>query len=100
MFPALFRRFAARMRRNRVAAMYDRMPSQPMPPIPAGAPPVPELNEESLDRWIAAIRPTPGEWAWRAIPWRPTLWQAAVDARRERKPIALLVMNGHPLGAT
>ena len=71
-----------------------------MPVLLSGAPPAPELTDATLDHWLAYIRPTPEEWAWRKIPWRPTLWQAAVDARRENKPILLFTMNGHPVGAT
>lgn len=72
----------------------------PMPALPAGAPPVPALDDSTLDRWLSALRPSAEEWAWRSIPWRPTLWHAVIDARREVKPIALFVMNGHPMGST
>ena len=72
----------------------------PLPVPPADVPPVPDLTGESLDRWLTFIRPTSEEWAWRKIPWRPTLWQGAVDARGEGKPLLLFTMNGHPIGAT
>lgn len=67
------------------------------------APPV--INDdtptlESLDAWRAHIEPTDDDTRWLNIDWRPTLWQAAEDARRLRKPIVLWAMNGHPMGCT
>ena len=37
---------------------------------------------------------------WRAIGWKPSLWEAVVEANEEEKPILLWTMNGHPLGQT
>lgn len=38
--------------------------------------------------------------AWLAIPWRPALGPAVLEASKKRKPILLWAMNGHPLGCT
>lgn len=38
--------------------------------------------------------------AWRKIAWRTTLGEAIVEASRDKKPILLWAMNGHPLGCT
>ena len=50
----------------------------------------PELTEESFGKWFA----------WRKIPWRRTLWEAALEAQKRDMPILLWAMNGHPLGCT
>ena len=59
-----------------------------------------ELNDESFDRWLAAIVPAPQELAFREIPWRPTFWDGVREAQEQDKPILLWAMNGHPLGCT
>jgi len=46
------------------------------------------------------VLPDRSERAWRRIPWRATLWDAVVDAHREKKPVLLWAMNGHPLACT
>jgi hypothetical protein len=46
------------------------------------------------------VLPSKAEQAWQSISWRPTLWDAVVDAHKARKPILLWTMNGHPLGLT
>jgi len=46
------------------------------------------------------VLPSKEELAWQSIAWRPTLWDAVVDAHREKKPILLWTMNGHPLALT
>ncbi len=38
--------------------------------------------------------------AWLSIPWQTSLLKAQSIAARERKPIFLWAMNGHPLGCT
>lgn len=58
------------------------------------------LDDDAVERHLAALRPSAAELAWRRIPWRSTLWRAVVDAHREKKPILLWAMNGHPLGCT
>lgn len=59
-----------------------------------------ELNDANYIKVRDFLMPSTEEMAWRQIPWRPSLWQAVVDARRDDKPILLWAMNGHPLGCT
>jgi hypothetical protein len=58
------------------------------------------VDHDTFDRFLFAIRPTPDELVWRAIPWQRDLGVGLEVARREAKPILLWAMNGHPLGAT
>jgi len=37
---------------------------------------------------------------WRTIPWKVSLLEAQRTAARERKPIFIWAMDGHPLGCT
>lgn len=57
-----------------------------------------ELTWERLAQVREHVLPDAQEERWLAIAWRSRLWDAVEDARRERKPILLWAMNGHPLG--
>lgn len=46
------------------------------------------------------VLPDASELAWRAVPWRASLAQAALEADAQDKPVLLWAMNGHPLGCT
>ena len=46
------------------------------------------------------VLPSAEELAFRERGWRPTFWEAVVEAQRRRTPILLWAMNGHPLGCT
>jgi hypothetical protein len=59
-----------------------------------------ELTPATFERVRDAIVPSPEELRWTAIPWRPTLWDALVEATGKEKPILLWAMNGHPLACT
>ena len=59
-----------------------------------------ELNEENYDKIRKALASPKDESGWREIPWRPSLGEAIVEARKEKKPILLWAMNGHPCGMT
>lgn len=59
-----------------------------------------ELTEETSGKWKAYIIPPKEELAWREISWRPTLWDALLEAQEKEKPILLWAMNGHPLACT
>lgn len=63
---------------------------------PAGA----QLNERTYERVRDHVLPNADEEGWRAIGWKPSLWEAVVEANEEEKPILLWTMNGHPLGQT
>jgi hypothetical protein len=62
--------------------------------IMAGA--VTETEFETLHR---ELQPT-GEETWRMIPWETSLLKAQARAGRERKPLFIWAMDGHPLGCT
>ena len=60
----------------------------------------PELNDQTYARWRDHVRAKPAELKWDTVPWRPTFWEAVVEAQRQDKPILLWAMNGHPLACT
>ncbi len=45
------------------------------------------------------LRPSPTE-GWRTIPWKVSLLEAQRTAAKEKKPIFIWAMDGHPLGCT
>lgn len=59
-----------------------------------------DLTEESYDKWLDYIRPKPAELKWQEIAWRPTFWEAVVEAQEKERPVLLWAMNGHPLACT
>ncbi len=65
---------------------------------PAGGGPV--LTTENAAAVRDRVLPTAAEGAWQRIPWRTSLWAAAVEAQEKDRPILLWAMNGHPLACT
>jgi len=59
-----------------------------------------ELNEENYETICKALICSKEESGWRTISWRPNLAEAIVEARKNKKPILLWIMNGHPCGMT
>ena len=57
------------------------------------------LTGEEFEKLHRELQPT-GEEAWRTIPWRISLLDAQAAAAKERKPIFIWAMDGHPLGCT
>jgi hypothetical protein len=58
---------------------------------------------EPISNPKAALRhilPAKRDLVWTKVPWRATLWDAVIDANREKKPILLWAMNGHALACT
>lgn len=53
-----------------------------------------------IDSLVASVLPTAAEEKWLSIPWRTNLTAARREAAREKKPIFVWMMNGHPLGCT
>ena len=53
-------------------------------------------NFETLHR---ELQPA-GEKVWRTIPWETDLLKAQAKAAKEKKPIFIWAMDGHPLGCT
>lgn len=58
------------------------------------------LTEKSWRKVLKQVMPDKGEQRWTAVGWRPTLWDAVIDAHKEKKPILLWAMNGHALACT
>jgi hypothetical protein len=59
-----------------------------------------DLTDKTYDRLRDQILPSKQESAWKAIPWRSTLWDGLLDAQKEDKPLLVWAMNGHPLACT
>ena len=58
------------------------------------------LSPEQFTTLHGEVTPSgPGE-RWREIPWETDLNAAREKARREKKPLLMWVMDGHPLGCT
>jgi hypothetical protein len=70
--------------------------------LAAGSPRIdtPALTDENFAQWRDFIRPKPQECRWEQIPWQTSLWEAAVMASKQDKPVLLWAMNGHPLACT
>jgi len=60
----------------------------------------PALTPSAAARVKRHVMPDKHELAWRKVEWRPTLWDAVIDAHKEKKPILLWAMNGHALACT
>ena len=56
--------------------------------------------DEGFEALLRSVRPSEGELAFQDVPWRPSLRKAVGEAQRDRKPVLLWAMNGHPLGCT
>ncbi len=59
-----------------------------------------DLADETYAALRAEVLPKPDESKWLEIPWRPTFWEAVVEAQAQDKPVLLWAMNGHPLACT
>lgn len=62
--------------------------------------PLPELTDEDLPRWVAAIEPNGEELAFETIPWIASFAEGLRAAETAGKPLLFWAMNGHPLGCT
>ena len=58
-----------------------------------------DLTEPEFLNLHGQLQPPKGE-VWRTMPWRVSLLEAQQVAARERKPIFVWAMDGHPLGCT
>ncbi|MGE3817862.1 MAG: hypothetical protein AB7I30_00350 [Isosphaeraceae bacterium] len=58
-----------------------------------------DLPVDEFKTLHAQLQPSKDE-VWRTIPWKVSLLEAQVEAARERKPIFIWAMDGHPLGCT
>lgn len=55
------------------------------------------LSEAEFEKLHKDLQPPAGE-VWRTIPWKVSLLEAGEAAAREKKPIFVWAMHGHPLG--
>lgn len=67
---------------------------------PAVVSTAPALDATSFATWQSFILPDERERRWRDVAWRPSMWEAVVEAQGARKPVLLWAMNGHPMGCT
>ncbi len=58
------------------------------------------LDAANFSQWCDLIRTSDSELAWQQLPWLASFHQGLVEAAREKKPLLLWVMNGHPMGCT
>ncbi len=56
------------------------------------------LSESRFKELLQELRP--GDEPWRTIPWRISLLDAQRAAAKEKKPLFIWAMDGHPLGCT
>lgn len=56
-----------------------------------------ELTDETYTKWRDHVLPKTWEVTYQKIPWRPSFWEAVIEAQEKDKPILLWAMNGHPL---
>jgi len=55
------------------------------------------LSVSEFEKLHAELQPSPDD-AWRTIPWETSLIGAQAKAAREKKPLFIWAMDGHPLG--
>ena len=58
-----------------------------------------ELTDSEFQRLHRRLRPGADE-RWRTIPWKIALLDAQRVATKEKKPLFIWAMDGHPLGCT
>ena len=58
-----------------------------------------ELSEAAFRRLHEQLRPSAKD-VWRSIPWKISLLDAQRLAAKERRPLFIWAMDGHPLGCT
>jgi hypothetical protein len=58
-----------------------------------------KLDDGEFKKLHAMLQPSPDE-PWRMIPWQIELLDAQQIAAKEKKPIFIWAMDGHPLGCT
>ena len=58
-----------------------------------------ELTQAEFQRLHEQLQPAEDE-PWRTIPWKIALLDAQRSAAKEKKPIFIWAMDGHPLGCT
>jgi hypothetical protein len=56
-----------------------------------------ELTDATYTKWRDHVLPRTWELNYKKIAWRPSYWEAVIEAQEKDKPILLWAMNGHPL---
>lgn len=56
------------------------------------------LDEAAFHKWHPELNPQDEQWL--TIPWRVSLIEGQNLATREKKPLFIWAMDGHPLGCT
>jgi hypothetical protein len=56
-----------------------------------------DLNADTYEKIRDHVVPAKDELKWLDIGWRPSVWDALVEAQKDDKPILIWAMNGHPL---
>jgi hypothetical protein len=64
--------------------------------VPTSAAP-PVLDQAEFEKLHKALQ-LPVDEPWRTIPWETEITDACARAGKEKKPVALRVRSGHPLG--
>jgi hypothetical protein len=57
-------------------------------------------REGVYEEWRDYLALKPAERSFEDVGWRGTFWSAVQEAERQRKPVLLWAMNGHPLACT
>jgi hypothetical protein len=57
------------------------------------------LTPEEFDKLHKELQPRKDE-VWRSIPWKVSIAEARELAAKEKKPLFMWSMDGHPLGCT
>ena len=60
--------------------------------------PPPELSPDTFSDLFEICRPRSNEERWTQINWIGELWEGRQMAARQKKPLFIWAMNGHPLG--
>ena len=58
------------------------------------------INSKNAEKIKKYVLPEVSKITWQTIPWSSSLSDGVVKAQKEKKPIFLWAMNGHPLGCT
>jgi hypothetical protein len=60
----------------------------------------PKPTAENFAHYRELIRPKTSELVFEQCEWKPTFWEAVLEAQVKQKPILLWAMNGHPMACT
>ncbi|MEO2017557.1 MAG: hypothetical protein ABGZ53_24655 [Fuerstiella sp.] len=61
--------------------------------------PAADLTEEEFRQLHAELQPAKDA-LWRTVPWKTSVLDAQQVAAKEKKPLFIWAMDGHPLGCT